>query len=56
MEGETIVLQDLFYFAQTDFKNGRMFGKLRSTGLRPRFMEKFKKSGVGLSEQIFDTD
>jgi pilus assembly protein CpaF len=56
MEGETIVLQDLFFFAQTDFKNGRVFGKMKATGLRPRFMEKFRKSGVSLPDQIFDTD
>ena len=26
MEGDTIVMQDLFYFDQTDFKSGRVFG------------------------------
>ena len=56
MEGDTIVLQDLFYFAQVDFKNGRVFGKLKATGLRPRFMEKFKKSGISVSDQTFETD
>lgn len=56
MEGDTIVLQDLFTFVQTDFKNGRVFGKLKSTGLRPHFMDKFRKSGVSLPDQIFDTE
>jgi pilus assembly protein CpaF len=56
MEGETIVLQDLFYFAQTDFKNGHIFGKLKATGLRPRFMEKFRKSGVSLPDQIYEKE
>ena len=56
MEGETIVLQDLFTFSQMDFKNGRIFGKLKATGLRPRFMDKFKKSGVSLPDQVFEND
>jgi pilus assembly protein CpaF len=56
MEEETIVLQDLFYFAQTDFKNGHVFGKLKSTGLRPFFMEKFKKSGITLPDNFFEKD
>jgi pilus assembly protein CpaF len=56
LEGETIVLQDLFYFAQTDFKNGHVFGKLKATGLRPRFMEKFRKSGISLPDQIYEKE
>jgi pilus assembly protein CpaF len=56
LEGDTIVLQDLFYFAQTDFKNGRVYGKLKSTGLRPRFLEKFRKSGISVSDQIYEKE
>ncbi len=56
MEGDNVVTQDLFYFAQTDFKNGRVVGKIKSNGLRPRFLEKFKKSGIVLPDQVFDTD
>lgn len=56
MEGDNVVTQDLFYFAQTDFKNGRVVGKIKSNGLRPRFLEKFKKSGIILPDQVFDTD
>ncbi|MDD2923207.1 MAG: CpaF family protein [Anaerolineales bacterium] len=55
MEGDTIILQDLFYFNQTDFKNGRVVGKLKATGLRPHFMEKFKKGGITIADQVFDT-
>ena len=56
LEGDTIVLQDLFYFAQTDFKNGHVFGKLKGTGLRPRFLEKFRKSGITVPDQTFEKD
>ncbi len=54
MEGDTIVMQDLFLFAQTDIKNGRVVGKLQATGLRPKFMEKLKKYGILLPDSIFD--
>lgn len=56
LEGDTIVLQDLFTFVQTDIKNGRIFGKLKSNGLRPQFMEKFKKYGINLPPQTFENE
>jgi pilus assembly protein CpaF len=54
MEADTIVLQDLFYFDQTGFKNGRVVGKLRSTGLRPSFAEVFQINDIALPDNIFD--
>jgi pilus assembly protein CpaF len=56
MEGETIVLQDLFYFDQTGVKNGRVMGELKSTGLHPRFAEKFAVNGIELPPDIFSTE
>jgi len=56
MEGETIVLQDLFAFGQIDYKNGHVFGKLKALGLRPRFMEKFKKAGISVPDHVFESD
>jgi pilus assembly protein CpaF len=53
MEGDTIVLQDLFYFDQTGIKNGRVIGDLKSTGLQPRFAEKFAVNGIELPLDIF---
>lgn len=55
MEGETIVMQDLFYFEQTGIQNGRVVGVLKSTGLRPRFAEKFAINNIELPANIFDT-
>jgi pilus assembly protein CpaF len=54
MESDTIVLQDLFFFDQTGFKNGRVVGKLRSTGLRPSFAEVFQINDIQLPDNIFD--
>ena len=37
MEGDTIVMQDIFKFEQTGIDdNGKILGELRPTGLRPR--------------------
>jgi pilus assembly protein CpaF len=54
MEGDTIVMQDLFVFKQTSFKNGLVEGSLKSTGLRPKFITKIKDSGIELPESIFE--
>ena len=56
LEGDTFVLQDIFNFHQTDFRNGRIVGKLIPTGLRPHFLEKFKKSGITLPDHIFEIE
>jgi pilus assembly protein CpaF len=55
MEGEVITLLDLFAF---DFRagvdeDGRFRGTVRSTGLRPRFLEKLSDRGVHLSPSLF---
>ena len=56
MEGETILMQDVFSFEQTAFQNGRVIGKLKATGLRPKFAEKFAINSIELPATIFDTD
>jgi pilus assembly protein CpaF len=53
MEGDTILMQDLFLFDQTGIQNGRVVGALKSTGLRPRFAEKFAINNIELPVEIF---
>jgi len=53
MEGEIITLTDLFVFEQVGYENGKVIGRLRPTGLRPRFMEKIETSGISLPPSIF---
>ncbi|PKO17200.1 MAG: type II secretion system protein E [Chloroflexi bacterium HGW-Chloroflexi-10] len=53
MEGEIITMTDLFVFEQAGYENGRVIGRLRPTGLRPRFMEKIEQSGIHLPPTIF---
>jgi pilus assembly protein CpaF len=55
MEGDVITLQDLFMFdhgAGFD-ENGRSLGTLKSTGLRPKFLDKLAASGVRIDPSIF---
>ncbi len=55
MEGDAIVLQDMFVYDQTDFQHGRVIGQLKSTGLRPKFSEKFEINSIELAANIFET-
>jgi pilus assembly protein CpaF len=56
MEGNVIVLQDIFGFEQTGFDDGRIVGRLRPTGVRPKFMELIEASGYHLPPEIFGYD
>jgi pilus assembly protein CpaF len=55
MEGEVITLQDIFLF---DFSSGvdeegRFRGRLKSTGLRPKFLDKLAERGVYVEPELF---
>lgn len=56
MEGEVVVMQDLFNFEQTGFEDGRIVGRLRPTGIRPKFIELISGAGFTLSPEIFGYD
>ena len=53
MEGDVITMTDLFLFEQAGFENGKVVGRLRPTGLRPKSMEKIEASGIHLPPSIF---
>jgi pilus assembly protein CpaF len=54
MEGDVIVLQDLFLFEQTGIDaSGRVVGKHKATGLRPKFINRLHQEGVKLTSDIF---
>jgi pilus assembly protein CpaF len=53
MEGEIITMTDLFVFEQTGIDNNQIVGRLRPTGLRPKFMDKIEASGIHLPPSIF---
>ena len=53
MEGDVITMTDIFAFEQTGFDNGKVIGRLRSTGLRPKFIDKIEGAGIHLPASIF---
>jgi pilus assembly protein CpaF len=55
LEGDSIVMQDIFMYEQTDFLNGRVIGQLNSTGLRPKFAEKFAINNIEIPPNIFES-
>jgi pilus assembly protein CpaF len=56
MEGETITLQDVFVFEKTGLNSkGRVTGRFKPTGLRPRSIERMKGCGIELPTEMFQT-
>ncbi len=54
MEGDVIVLQDLFRFEQTGIgTDGKVQGYFRATGIRPQFTERLLSAGQVLPENMF---
>ena len=53
MEGDVITMTDIFVFDLTGYENGKVVGRLRPTGLRPKFMEKIDAAGIHLPPSIF---
>jgi pilus assembly protein CpaF len=53
MEGEKVVLQDIFLFEQESYENGKVVGQIKPTGVRPKFMPKIEDSGIQLPATIF---
>lgn len=55
MEGDVIVLQDLFVFETYGVSSeGKVLGQHRSTGIRPRFYERLEAAGIKLPPDIFE--
>jgi pilus assembly protein CpaF len=54
MEGSTVTLQDIFLFQQTGVDGrGKIQGQTISTGLRPRFIERFEAAGIHMPAEVF---
>jgi pilus assembly protein CpaF len=53
MEGDIITTSEIFRFEQTNIENGKVIGRLRPTGLRPKFMWKLQEAGIMLPPSIF---
>ena len=53
MEGDVIVMQDIFTFEQTGVEDGRIIGRMKPTGIRPKFVERFEAMNIYLPPAIF---
>jgi pilus assembly protein CpaF len=53
MEGDVITMTDVFVFEQSGYEEGKVVGRLRPTGLRPKFIDKIDAAGIHLPASIF---
>ncbi|MBN2469490.1 MAG: CpaF family protein [Anaerolineae bacterium] len=53
MEGDTVVLSDIFEFEQTGIEAGKVIGRIRPTGLRPKFVDQLEQAGIHLPPSVF---
>jgi pilus assembly protein CpaF len=55
MEGDTITMQEIFQFERTGIDpSGKVTGRFRATGIRPRFAEKLKAYGLHLPRTLLE--
>jgi pilus assembly protein CpaF len=56
MEQDIITLQDIFLFEKTGINEaGKILGRFRATGIRPKFYDRLKTCGISLPPQLFQT-
>jgi pilus assembly protein CpaF len=55
MEGDVITMQDIFLFERTGIgQNGKVTGRFRATGIRPKCTDKIMAAGMQLRADMFD--
>jgi pilus assembly protein CpaF len=55
MEGETITMQEIFMFERSGVdREGKVIGRFKPTGIRPRFAERLKAYGLQLPRTLFE--
>jgi pilus assembly protein CpaF len=54
MEGEIITMQEIFVYERMGIdENGKVIGRFRPTGIRPRFADRLKAHGIELPASLF---
>jgi pilus assembly protein CpaF len=53
MEGDVVVLSDIFTFKERGMDDGRVVGEMEATGIRPKFSPKLELSGFSLPAEMF---
>jgi len=55
MEEDTVSMQDVFLFEKQGIgKDGRVIGTFTATGIRPKFAERLKSSGINVPASLFE--
>jgi pilus assembly protein CpaF len=55
MEGDVITMQEIFVFEKAGIsKEGKVIGRFRATGVRPKCSEKLRAAGVVLPQEMFE--
>ena len=55
MEGDVITMQDIFVFERTGIAaSGKVTGRFRATGVRPKCTDKIMSAGMQLRADMFD--
>ncbi|MBX3062555.1 MAG: CpaF family protein [Anaerolineae bacterium] len=53
MEGDIITMSEIFEYEQTGFEAGKVIGRIRPTGLRPKFIDRIEAAGIHLPPSVF---
>jgi pilus assembly protein CpaF len=55
MEGDVITMQEIFCFEKLGVaQEGKVIGRFRATGVRPKVCERLKASGIHLPPDMFE--
>ncbi len=55
MSGDVVAMQDIFVFEKLGIDvNGHVFGRFKATGVSPKFLERIKRAGINLPQNIFE--
>ncbi|MFZ4813500.1 MAG: CpaF family protein [Phototrophicaceae bacterium] len=53
MEGEMVTMSDIFEFEQTGIEGGKIIGRIRPTGIRPKFISRIEDAGIHMPGSVF---
>jgi pilus assembly protein CpaF len=57
MEGDMVTLQDIFVFEKKGIgEDGKVLGRFRATGIRPKFADKLEMAGIKLPQDLFSAE
>src|SRR5438128_1459117 len=54
MEEDTVSMQDVFLFEKQGISQGRVVGNFTATGIRPKFADRLKASGINVPASLFE--